>query len=105
MSKDSDCPLIFGIGVLLGVAAGVAAGVLFAPKPGSEVREDLKLIGTKYTNNAFSDITSTKIVSTDILNKLKLTLEKQIAKINEAIKAGKMAAAKQKEELNSGFNY
>jgi len=104
MSKDSDCPVIFGIGLLLGVAAGVAAGVLLAPKPGSEVREDLKFIADKYTKDAYSDFNSTKTASTVMVNRLRLTIEKQIARINEALKAGKMAAAKRKEELNSGYN-
>ena len=104
MSKDSECPVIFGIGLLLGVVAGVAAGVLLAPKPGSEVREDLILIADKYTKDAFCDINCTKTASTVLINKIRLTIEKQISRIHEALKAGKMAAAKRQEELNSGFN-
>ena len=52
-----------------------------------------------------SDITQCKSASIDIINKLKFTIENQIIKINEAIKAGRMAAAKRREELDSGYNY
>ncbi|MFH0702523.1 MAG: YtxH domain-containing protein [bacterium] len=105
MSRNSDNSVSFGIGILFGVLTGVAAGILFSPKSGEKMREELKETVNKFSKDIPSDLAKTKTVSLDMINKLKYTIEKQIVRINESIKAGKMAAAKTKEELESGYNY
>ena len=40
MSKDSATGL--GIGLLVGMVAGIAAGLLYAPRPGSETRGQIR---------------------------------------------------------------
>ena len=41
MSKDKSS-FGFGMGLLAGVVGGIIAGILYAPRPGSEMREMLK---------------------------------------------------------------
>ena len=41
MSKEKSS-IGFGIGLLAGVIGGIVAGILYAPRPGSEMREKLK---------------------------------------------------------------
>ena len=41
MSKDKSS-FGFGMGLLAGVVGGLVAGILFAPRPGSEMREKVK---------------------------------------------------------------
>jgi len=105
MSKETDSSVSFGIGLLIGVLAGVTAGILYSPKSGEEIRQDLRDIVNDFSGNAKPDIEGTKIASMDLINKVKCTVENQICNINNAIKAGKMAAAKRREELESGINY
>ena len=42
MSKDKSS-FGFGMGLIAGVVGGIIAGVLYAPRPGSEMREKVKL--------------------------------------------------------------
>lgn len=105
MSKGTDNSVGFGIGVLFGVIFGVAAGVLLAPKSGEETREEIKNVACNLKGNTQPEIDVTKRKSIDMINKIKFTLENQFVKVNDAIKAGKMAAAKRKEELETGAMY
>jgi len=105
MSKGSDSSVSFGVGLLFGVLAGVATGILFSPKSGDEMRQDLKEIVNDIKGEIQPDIIGTKNVSTDVINRVKYTVECQISKINNALKAGRLAAAKHKEELESGINF
>ena len=41
MSKDKSS-IGFGLGLLAGVVGGIIAGVLYAPRPGSEMRAKVK---------------------------------------------------------------
>lgn len=103
MSKGSDNSVSFGVGLLFGVLAGVVGGVLLSPKPGEEMRSELK-DAVKGLCNENKDVDCCKSISIDMINKMKYTVEKQISKVHDAIKAAKMAAAKRKEELESGYN-
>lgn len=103
MSKGSDSSISFGVGLLFGVLAGVAAGVFFAPKSGKETRQEL--INITSNINKGQKLDNCRSASVDMINRMKYTIEKQLNKINDAIKAGKMAAAKRKEEFESGYNY
>ncbi len=81
MSKNSDDSIIFVAGTLLGILSGVIAGLTLSPRSGKEMREEI-----------------VKKVSSDSIMKVKYGIEKQINKIQEALKADRLAAAKQKEE-------
>lgn len=87
MSKKCKC----GIGTFVaGLAVGLGVGVLFAPKKGSETREDLK--------NAFDDmVRKLKEIKP---GEVKETIEKKIAEIkmelSELDKEKVLAIAKEK---------
>ncbi|HSA07455.1 MAG TPA: YtxH domain-containing protein [Candidatus Gastranaerophilales bacterium] len=103
MSKNSDDYLIFTVGTLLGVLSGVIAGIVFSPKSGEEMRKDLKNIASNICREVPSETETAKKSFIKIMDKLKYTLEGQLGKINEALKAGRMASAKRKEELDVGY--
>ncbi len=103
MSKNSDDYLIFTVGTLFGVLTGVIAGVIFSPKPGVELRRDLKSMAKNFSREVPTDSRQAKEVFHKSMDKLKYTMENQINKINDAVKAGRMASAKEKEELEAGY--
>jgi len=86
MSKNSDDSMIFVAGTLLGILAGTIAGITLSPRSGKEMRQEI-----------------VKKVSYDSMLKVKYSLENQISKIQEAVRAGRLAAAKQKEEAEAGY--
>lgn len=86
MSKNSDDSIIFVAGTLFGIITGVVAGLALSPKSGKEMREEI-----------------VKKVSSESMIKVKCSIENQINKLNQAIKAGRMAAAKEKEEVEAGY--
>lgn len=105
MSRNADSSVSFGVGLLFGVLAGVAAGILFSPKSGEEMRQDLKDIVTEIKGDLNPDVQYARDKSTDMIERVKCVVEKQIWKVNNAIKAARLAAAKHKEELESGINF
>ncbi len=81
MSRNSDDSIIFVAGTLLGILAGTIAGLALSPRSGKEMRQEI-----------------VKKVSSDSMLRVKYNLENQINKIQEAVRAGRLAVAKQKEE-------
>ncbi len=103
MSRNSDDYLIFLAGTLVGVLSGVVAGIMFSPRSGVEMRKELKNMSKKLYNEVPSDIDLAKKAFYKSVDKMKYTVEEQITKINEAVKAGKMASAKRTEEMDTGY--
>lgn len=105
MSKTSDGAVVFGVGLLAGLAAGVVVAILTTPKAGVEVRQDLKATLNRFVDDLPDEFQATELKSKELLFNIKYSIENQIARIGEAIKAGKIAAAKRKEEVESDFSY
>lgn len=105
MSRKSETALAFGIGTLVGVLAGVAAAVLFSPKSGEEMRKDLTIAAKQIIKEKTPNVVYTNKINSATLAKLQYTIESQFGKIIDALKAGRMAAAKRKEELESAYKY
>jgi gas vesicle protein len=103
MSKNSDDYVVFTTGALLGLLGGVLAGIMFSPKSGVEVRQDLKKLAKNMYNEVPSDVEIVKKSINKNVNRLKSSLENQFNKIQDAAKAGKLASAKIKEEMGEGY--
>ncbi len=103
MPKNSDDYLIFPVGILFGVLTGLIAGIIFSPKSGVEMRKELKGIAKNFSDEVPTDAEVAKKAFYKNMDRLKLAFEAQINKINEAVKAGRMASAKRREELESGY--
>ncbi len=103
MPKDSDNAVVFGVGIILGVLTGAVIGVLTAPKSGEEVRQKIKDTVDIYSSKKCDEIAKTRIASVNMIKKMGFTIEKQLNRLNDAVKAGRMAAAKRKEENNTEY--
>ncbi|MDD3419282.1 MAG: YtxH domain-containing protein [Candidatus Gastranaerophilales bacterium] len=102
MSKDNE-GISFGMGILLGVAAGIAAGIMLAPESGEKTREKVKETLENIKSTLPEDVDYAKKAGLESLEKLKISVEGQIQKVNDYIKANKLASAKKKEDEESGF--
>lgn len=94
----------FGIGVLAGVIGGVIAGVLCAPKSGEETRKELKEATCKIVEENGPRLRKLKEDAVSQMDIIRCKLENHYDKVNDKIKAKKMAKAKSKEEENYEFN-
>ncbi len=103
MSKNSDDYLIFAAGTLCGVLGGIIAGIAFSPKSGTEMCLKLKNIAKNFAQDVPSDAEKAKNSFCKNIDKLKYTFEGQINKIDKAVKASRMASAKRKEEMDTGY--
>lgn len=97
MSKD-DSSLNFGLGILLGVLGGIAAGILYSPKAGSEMREELKLVIDEFKEKVAPEIKEATKQAKNLIEQSKIRIERECQKINENQKAKKLARAKNKEQ-------
>ena len=100
MSKEKSS-LCFGLGLFAGVIGGIVAGILYAPCPGSEMREKVKEtvcdLAEKYSPPKWSEA---KKQANETMDLLKYKLERQYKKLGNKLKSKKMRKAKELEEIN-----
>lgn len=99
MSKDKSS-FGFGMGLLAGVVGGLIAGVLFAPRPGSEMREKVKETVCDLAEKHSPAVQEAKKQAMDSIDLLKYKLEKQYKKFSNMIKSKKMRKAKELEQID-----
>ena len=92
----------FLLGMILGVAGGALLGILFAPKSGQETRQDVRAFFEDLPDKVKDDMQNPEGKTRGFFGKTLLKLEDQVGKVNKAIRAGKMAEAKKREEIASG---
>ena len=105
MSRESDVCISFGVGLLAGVLAGIIAGVLTSPKSGEEMRADFVNNVKSVKDNLVNDVNEATESGVDLIDKTKATIEGQIRKISDSMRARKLAKAKSLEEAQTGVEY
>ena len=94
----------FGIGLILGILGGIAAGVLYAPKPGEEMREKVKDTVCDLAEKYSPEVKEAKKQALESIDLLKYKLEKQYKKFGNMLKSKRMRKAKELES-ESNFNF
>ena len=94
----------FGVGLILGVLGGIVAGVLYAPKPGEEMREKVKDTVCDLAEKYSPEVNEAKKQALESIDLLKYKLEKQYKKFGSMLKSKKMRKAKELES-ESNFNF
>ena len=99
MSKDKSS-FGFGIGLLAGVVGGLIAGVLFAPRPGSEMRAKVKETVCDLAEKHSPAVNEAKKQAMDSIDLLKYKLEREYKKFANMIKSKKLRKAKELEQTD-----
>jgi len=90
------------MGLFVGAVGGAAVAYLTAPKSGSEMRDTLQR-STQDVPERLSEIVDDSLdLYASFLNYAQLSLEEQTTRFKRAIAAGKLAAAKKREEIELG---
>jgi gas vesicle protein len=90
------------LGLFVGILGGAAIALLTAPKSGQEVRSVLKKTASGVPDKLSEIVDDSLDLYASALNYCQLLVEDQTARIKRAVAAGKLAAAKKREELESG---
>jgi gas vesicle protein len=78
---------------------GAAAGLLFAPKPGTETRQDLMKAADELKTKAEGVVGELSTSVDDLMQKSRDLIDTTKVKVSQAIETGKQAMAEKKEEL------
>jgi gas vesicle protein len=90
------------LGLLVGVAGGAAVALLVAPQSGSEVRGAIEKTARDLPSKLSEVIEDSLDLYASALNYCQLVIEEQTMRVKRAVAAGKLAAAKKREELELG---
>ena len=90
------------VGLLVGAVGGATLALLTAPKPGKEMRGVLRETAETVPDRVGELVDDSLDLYASTLNYLQLVIEEQTLRLKRAVAAGKLAAAKKREELEMG---
>lgn len=99
-NDDSGSGLFWLIGLLLGILGGLTIGMLAAPKSGRELRSNISEGAKELPERVSELIEDTLDIYASGVNYAQLAVEEQTLRMKRAVAAGKLAAAKKREELD-----
>lgn|SRR6185437_7343847 len=89
-------------GLILGLLGGVTIAVLVTPKSGSEIRVKLRETARDMPDRVSELVDDSLDLYASGVNYLQLVMEEQTMRLRRAVAAGKLAAAKKREEQEMG---
>jgi gas vesicle protein len=89
-------------GLIIGALGGAALALLTTPKPGNEVRGVIKQTANDMPERMSELVDDSLDLYASALNYFQLVIEEQTMRLKRAVAAGKLAAAKKREELEYG---
>ena len=105
MARDNDDDIsAFMLGLVAGLAGGAMMGVLFAPKSGDELREDINEVAQNLPRRLNDEMKNPQSRARSFIDRTRYNIESQVDRVKRDIEADRMARAKQAEEMASG-NY
>jgi gas vesicle protein len=90
------------IGLILGLMGGAAIAILTTPRSGSEIRGKLRETAEDLPERVSELVDDSLDLYASGVNYLQLVMEEQTMRLKRAVAAGKLAAAKKREELELG---
>ena len=89
-------------GLFLGLLGGAAIAMLTAPRSGTEIRGRLRETAQEMPDRVSELVDDSLDLYASGVNYLQLVMEEQTMRLKRAVAAGKLAAAKKREELELG---
>jgi gas vesicle protein len=100
--EDDSSGIYWLFGLFLGLLGGAALGFLTAPKSGAEMRIKLRDTARDLPDRVSEMVDDSLDMYATGVNYLQLIMEDQTQRLKRAMAAGRMAAAKKREELELG---
>ena len=86
-------------GLFLGLLFGIASALLYAPKAGKELREELKDKVNSVPHHFFNLLESIIDLAVSVLDFAKVTFQEQKERFSQAVNIGLSAAKEKADEL------
>lgn len=103
MAKDSgDGIFAFLTGFLLGTLGGAVVGLLWAPKSGAELRDDVWDLASTATDKMREDIHNPYGKTRGFIDKTRYRIEDGLDRVSQSRNAQRLAEAKRREAEASG---
>lgn len=90
------------VGLLFGLLGGASLAILFAPRSGTEIRGKIRETAQDLPDRVSELVDDSLDLYASGVNYLQLVMEEQTMRVRRAVAAGKLAAAKKREELEMG---
>ena len=90
------------LGLIIGALGGAALALLTAPRSGSEMRGAIKQSASDIPDRVSTLVDDSLDLYASALNYSQLVIEEQTMRLKRAVAAGKLAAAKKREEIELG---
>lgn len=103
--EESDSIVEFLIGIVIGLATGGILAMLFAPRTGRETRQSVQRFCNRFPSQVRDEIQDPEGKTRSFIGKTLINIENQVEKVSKAIQAGRMADAKNREEMASGVEF
>jgi gas vesicle protein len=97
--EDRDVALSLLAGVGIGAIIGAVTALLLAPKPGNEIRDDLKHAADDLRHKSEELISDWSSTMEEQLQRSKKLYEETRSKLQQALDAGRKAMSQKKEEI------
>jgi gas vesicle protein len=104
-NTNDDSILGFVFGLLVGLLGATVAGILYAPKRGTQTRDDVWLFTRTLTGKVSKDIKNPYGRTRGFFDKTRFRVENRIDRVTDSILAGKLKRAKRLEDSENGYDY
>jgi gas vesicle protein len=106
VSREADDGILTLLaGMALGMIGGGLMGILLAPKSGDELRADANAFVRSLPNRVNDEFRNPNTKTREFIEKTRYSIESQVGKVKKDRDAGRMAKAKEAEELATGYDY
>jgi gas vesicle protein len=106
VSREGDDGIFtFLAGMALGMLGGGLMGILFAPKSGDELRADANAFVRNLPSRVNEEFSNPNTRTREFIEKTRYSIENQVGKVKKDRQAGRMAKAKEAEEMATGYDY
>ncbi len=105
VKEDHDGITEFLLGLVLGILSFGLLAVLFAPRSGKETQRRVQSFVTNLPDQVKEEFNNPEGKTRSLWDKTMYNIENQVGKVNQAIRAGKLADAKRREDEASDYDF
>lgn len=106
MAKQSEDSLVpFILGLVAGAAGGAILALMFAPKSGEELRENMQDYLSLIPDKIDGELKNPQGKTREFIDRTRYTIESKVDRVRAERKADRLSKARHAEEMASGYEF